>query len=86
MEDDRFWATYGQTPLLIQGTVAAVDQQPGHFIVTLATGLRTKVLCDLGDKTPALKAGGDITIRSADPERDVKRQDAAVLIENCALS
>jgi predicted small lipoprotein YifL len=85
MDEDRFYATYGQTTLLIQGTVAAVDQQPDDFIVTLATGVRTKVLCDLGNKAPAVKVGDIIIVRSADPEHDVARRDAAVLIHNCTL-
>lgn len=85
MDDDAFYATYGQTSLLIQGTVAAVDQQTNHFIVTLATGVRTKVQCDLGNKAPAVKVGDTITIRSANPEQDVARQDAAVLIHNCTI-
>jgi hypothetical protein len=85
MDEDRFYATYGHSTLLIQGTVAAVDQQPDDFIVTLATGVRTKVLCDLGNKAPAVKVGEAITIRSANPEQDVARRDAAVLIHNCTI-
>ena len=85
MDEDRFYATYGQTVLLIQGTVAAVDQQPDDFVVTLATSVRTKVLCDLGNIAPGVKVGEAITVRSANPEKDVARQDAAVLIHNCTL-
>ena len=85
MDEDRFYATYGQTTLLIQGTVAAVDQQPDDFVVTLATSVRTKVLCDLGNNAPGVKVGEAITVRSANPEKDVARQDAAVLIHNCTL-
>jgi hypothetical protein len=85
MDDDTFYATYGQTSLLIQGRVAAVDQQANHFIVTLATGVRTKVQCDLGNKAPAVRVGDTITIRSANPEQDVSRLDAAVLIHNCTI-
>jgi len=85
MTDDRFYATYGQTTLLIQGTVAAIDRQPGHFIVALTTSGPTQVFCDLGNKTAAVKAGDSITVRSAAPEHDVARQAADVLIHNCAL-
>src|SRR5258708_25899139 len=52
MDDDRFYATYGQTTLLIQGTVAAIDPQPGHFILTLATSASTQALCGLGKNAP----------------------------------
>ena len=85
MDEDRFYSTYGQTTLLVRGTVAALDPQPNHFTVTLATGVRTKVLCDLGSQTPSVHVGDVITVRSADPENDVQRQDAAVLIKNCTL-
>jgi|SRR5579859_995039 len=86
MENDEFYSTYGHTTLLVQGTVAAVDPQPAHFTITLATGIRTKVLCDLGQQTPSIKVGDAVTIRSADPENDVARQDAAVFIKNCTLA
>ena len=85
MDEDRFWAAYGHTVLLIQGTVAAVDPQPDHFILTLGTNRDTVVLCDLGAKTPAIKAGDTITVRSTDPEKDVARQPGSVLIHNCAI-
>lgn len=85
MDNDAFYSTYGQTTLLIRGTVAALDPQPGHFTVTLATSVRTQVLCDLGGQAPPIKVGDVITVRSADPGNDVSRQDAAVLIHNCAL-
>jgi predicted small lipoprotein YifL len=85
MDSDQFYATYGQTALLIEGSVASVDPQPDHFIVTLATGVHTKVQCDLGNRAPPIKAGDTITVRSADPEHDVSRQDAAMMIRNCAI-
>jgi hypothetical protein len=85
MDGDHFYATYGQTTLLIQGTVAAIDPQPGHFILTLATSGSTQVLCDLGNKAPTVKTGDSVTVRSADPEKDIARQDAGVLIRNCTV-
>jgi hypothetical protein len=85
MDNDEFYSTYGHTTLLIQGTVAALDPQPGHFTVTLDTGVRTKVLCDLGQQTAPVKVGDSITVRSADPENDVQRQNASVFIKNCTL-
>jgi hypothetical protein len=86
MEDDNFYATYGRTSLLIQGTVAAVDQQPNHLILTLATGLETRLLCDLGSQTAAVKPGDRLTLRVTDPENDVLRQGAALFIKNCAVA
>ena len=85
MDDDRFYATYGKTTLLIQGTVAAIDPQPQHFVLTLATSGSTQVLCDLGNQSAPIKAGDSVTVRSADPENDVARQDSGVLIHNCTI-
>ena len=86
MHDDNFYATYGRNALLIQGSVAAVDPQPNHLIVTLATGLETRLLCDLGSQTAAIKPGDVLTVRVTDPENDVLRQDAALFIRNCGLA
>jgi hypothetical protein len=85
MDNDQFYATYGQTTLLIEGTVAAIAPQPEHFILTLATSGSTSVMCDLGNKAAAIKVGDRVTVRSADPEKDVARQDAGVLIRNCTV-
>jgi len=86
MDDDNFYNIYGHTTLLVQGVVAALDQQPNHLTVSLATGVRTKVACDLGSASPAVKIGDTLTVRSADPENDVTRQDAAVVIKNCTIA
>ncbi len=86
MDQDRFYSTYGQSPLLVRGSVAALDPQPAHFTVVLATRGPTQVLCDLGNQSPPLKVGDLITVRSADPEHDVERQPGAALIKNCTLA
>jgi hypothetical protein len=85
MDDDRFYAAYGHTTLLIAGTVAAIDPQPGHTVVTLATSGSTQVLCDLGAAGGAIKTGDVVTVRSADPAKDVARQAGDLLIHNCAI-
>jgi hypothetical protein len=85
MEADQFYATYGQTTLLIQGTVASVNQQPNHLILELATRVPTRVLCDLGNQAASAKVGDTITVVSANPERDVSRQASAVMIKNCSI-
>ena len=86
MEADSFYATYGHTTLLVSGTVAGVDPGPGHFIITLGTNETTQVLCDLGGQSPAIKFGDTLTVRSADPENDVLRQNGDVIIQNCTLA
>lgn len=85
MEADEFWTTYGHGALLIQGTVASVNQQPNHFILELATSVPTTVLCDLGKQAASAKVGDTITVESANPEQDVLRQPSAVMIQNCTL-
>lgn len=86
MQDDHFYTTYGHSTLLIQGIVAAVDQQPNHLIVTLATSRPTQVQCDLGSLAAALKPGDALTLRVTDPENDVLRQDGALFIKNCVMT
>jgi len=86
MDEDRFWSTYGHSALAIQGTLAALDQQPNDLTVTLATTRQTQVVCDLGRQSTALKAGQAVTVQVSDPENDVERQDGAVFIKNCHVA
>ena len=86
MQDDNFYATYGHSTLLIKGSVVAVDPQPNHLIVTLATSLPTQVQCDLGSLAAAVKPGDTLTLRVTDPENDVLRQDGALFIKNCVMT
>jgi len=86
MDEDRFWSTYGHSALAIQGTLAALDQQPNDLTVTLATTRQTQVVCDLGRQSTSLKAGQGVTVQVSDPENDVERQDGAVFIKNCHIT
>jgi hypothetical protein len=85
MSADEFYSTYGQSTLLIRGIVSSVDPQPDHLIVGLATSGSTAVLCDLGNHPPSVNTGDTITVRSANPEQDVSREQSAVMIHNCSL-
>ena len=85
MEADNFYSAYGQTTLLIEGTVASVNVQPGDLIVELATSLPTTVLCDLGSPSAAVKVGDVLTVASANPAQDVQRQPSAVMIRHCDI-
>ena len=67
MDEDRFWSTYGRSALLIQGTVAALDQQPNDLIVSLATSGQTQVLCDLGTADAAIKIGDLVVVDAGCP-------------------
>jgi hypothetical protein len=85
MADDHFWASYSHSTLLIQGTVAAIDSQPQHFILSLATSGSGDVQCDLGSPAQPPTLGDRITVRSANPQNDVVRQGDGLLIRNCTL-
>jgi len=85
MQEDRFFAVYGQTTLLIQGTVLSVNQQGNDLVVALDTSLSIKVLCDIGSQSAAVHVGDTITVKSAYPERDASRQPSAVMLKNCSI-
>ena len=86
MDADAFYSTYGQTTLLVRGTVSFIDQQPDHLILQFATSGSTAVLCDLGKTSSSVKVGDVVTVRSTNPGQDVARETAAVMIKNCTLS
>ncbi len=85
MQEDRFFADYGQTTLFIQGTVLSVDKQDNNVIVALETSVPIKVLCDLGDHPTTAHVGDSITVKSDYPQRDASRQSSAVMLKNCGI-
>jgi hypothetical protein len=85
LQSDSFFSTYGQTTLLIQGTVMSIGQQSGDYVVALATTGPAKVFCDIGAKAPAVNVGAAITIQSANPQRDASREASGLLIKNCTI-
>ena len=82
MQDDRFFADYGNTTLVVQGIVSSVTQQNGDVIIRLKTSGPMKVLCHLGNHLPKLTVGDTITVQSADPQRN----GSAVGLWNCSVS
>ncbi len=85
MEQDRFFSDYGQTTLLIQGTVFSVKRQDTDLIIGLDTSVPTKVMCDLGAYLGIVRVGANVTIQSAYPQQDASRQPSAVMIKNCTI-
>ncbi|MGB8646207.1 MAG: hypothetical protein WCF84_13295 [Anaerolineae bacterium] len=85
MEEDRFFAEYGQTTLRIQGTVFSVKRQDADLVVGLDTTVTTKVMCDLGNYFGIVRVGATITIQSAYPQQDASRQASAVMFRNCTI-
>jgi hypothetical protein len=86
MQDDQFFTDFGDTTLLVEGTLAAIEQQGGHTRLRLATGQAFDVVCDSGQQTPAIEVGQLITVRSANPRRDASRDASSVLLANCSLA
>lgn len=85
MQQDRFFAAYGRSTLLIQGTVSAVDQRGRDLVVELGTSGPARVQCDLGARVSTVRVGDAITVESVNPQRDVSRVGAAVLLRNCTI-
>ncbi len=85
MEEDHFFADYGYTTLLIQGTVLSARRQAGDLVISLDTSVPTKVMCNLGNYAGIVQVGSTVTVQSVYPERDASRQPSAVMIKNCSI-
>jgi hypothetical protein len=86
MQEDRFFAQYGQTPLRIDGTVLAVTKDGNGRGVELNTSVSTKVWCDTASMTPAIEVGSTLTVLSMNPRSDASRDGPAIRIANCIVS
>ncbi|MGI9147808.1 MAG: hypothetical protein ACR2IK_14865 [Chloroflexota bacterium] len=85
MQDDQFFEQFGDTTLIIRGTVAAVDQQGSHTRLKLATSLPLGVVCDTSPPSPAVNVGESITVESTNPRRDASRDASSVVLNDCRL-
>ncbi len=85
MEDDEFFSDYGQSTLLIQGTVSATRRQDADLLITLDTTVPTKITCDLANYLGIVRVGDTVTIQSAYPRRDASRQGSTLMLKNCTL-
>jgi hypothetical protein len=86
MQDDQFFTDFGDSTLLVEGTLAAIEQLGGHTRLRLATSQAFDVVCDSGQQTPAVQVGQLITVKSANPRRDASRDAGSVLLANCSLA
>ncbi len=86
MQADEFFSEYGQSTLLIQGTVFSVKRQDNSdLIIGLDTTVPTKVMCNLGRYLGIVRVGTIITIQSAYPQRDASRQASSIMFNNCTI-
>ena len=85
LQNDSFFSTYGQTILLIQGTVTSIGQQDGNYTVALATTGPAKVFCDIGANVPTVNVGDVITVQSANLQQDASRETSGLLLKNCTI-
>lgn len=85
MGQDRFFADYGQTTLLIRGTVLSLDRHDHDTAIELGTGLPAGVICDLGNRRASARDGDAITVESLDPGRDAVRDSSGVMIRKCRV-
>jgi hypothetical protein len=83
MQEDRFFADYGQQTLLVRGTVASVSNEKNHHIVELRTGSPIRVLCDLGQAPLPEQPGDAITVRAPASEAVRRPQASAVMLTVC---
>ena len=83
MQEDHFFSDYRGETLLVQGTVASVEQKNGETLIRLGTGLPTDVVCDVGTAATPVKAGDSLTAKAqAD---DAQRSSGSVLLRPCAV-
>jgi hypothetical protein len=85
MQEDHFFADYGQTTLFVQGIVLSVNQQNNDLVVELDTSIPTKLLCDTGGHLSTVHIGDTIIVKSDFPQRDASRQTSAVMLRNCSI-
>jgi hypothetical protein len=85
MQRDEFFANYGHSSLLIQGTVVSIDRHGGDLIVVLDSTVPMKVECDLGNRESAVRVGETLTVLSENPSSDASRDAGMVLLRNCRI-
>jgi len=83
MKDDRFYADYRKSALLVGGTVASVGPRGGHLIVGFKSDSSYGVSCDLGAATVAPRVGQAFTVLTVG--QAAERLPAAVLLRGCVV-
>ena len=92
MQEDAFYAKYGQSTLLIDGTINSISQQDNHPLVEFKTVETIKVFCELDSQAAALQAGTAITVQVANPQQNTSRGISpddptlpAVMLKHCQV-
>ena len=92
MQEDAFYAKYGQSTLLIDGTINSISQQDNHPLVEFKTVETIKVFCELDSQAAALQAGNAITVQVANPQQNASRGISpddptlpAVMLKHCQV-
>ena len=83
MKDDRFYADYRRSALIVSGTVASVGRRRGHLIVGFQTDSSYGASCDLGMATVAPRLGETFTVLTVG--QAAERLPAAVLLRGCVV-
>jgi hypothetical protein len=83
MKDDRFYAGYRRSALLVSGAVASIGRRDGHLIVGLQTDSSFGASCDLGTASVAPRVGETFTVLTVG--QAAERLPAAVLLRGCVV-
>lgn len=81
MKDDRFYADYGQSTLLVNGTVSSLSMRGSDVIAELTKDSSFQALCDLGAHPFISRTGEWITVIAEGA--GAERQPSAVFLHDC---
>jgi hypothetical protein len=84
MKDDHFYSDYGQSTLLLDGTVVSVSTRGNDLIAEFKTNSAYQALCDLGAHSASGPHVGDRILVIAEGASG-ERQPSAVLLHNCVV-
>lgn len=84
MRDDRFYSDFGQSTLLVEGTVSSLSRRGSDVIAEFKTDSSFQALCDLGSGSSSRpQVGKRITLIAEGARAD--RQPSAVFLRDCVV-
>ena len=83
MKEDRFYADYSESTLVVAGTVSSLGTHGRDVIAGLRTSSTFQTLCDLGTHAPNSRVGDRITVVAEGA--GAQRQPSAVLLTGCTV-
>lgn len=83
MADDHFFSDYGESTLVVHGTVASLRKDGGSLVIWLKVDSSYAAGCDLGRSAFLAHAGDAITVLAEGALAE--RETAAVMLRNCAI-